>query len=177
MRKTYLYQIEKYKPIEAWVCNLIITWNYNFPDKIVRLPCKLSDEIATKCGLKFIQENEPNNKETPYPYNLLNDVWENYDSFLATLSDDEITKLDKVMQEFGTRDYSILIWHYKNNASISEIAKRYNLSPSRIRQIIEVCCRTLRHPSRVKQYWNEYNDWYLTRHHNYMKCINIEGEN
>lgn len=50
----------------------------------------------------------------------------------------------------GEREASILIRRYSDGLTLAEIGKEYNISATRVKQIIQKALRKLKHPSRLR---------------------------
>ena len=113
-----------------------------------------------------------NRSSAPYPQNLVNDLFTRWDQPVdCILSKEEQNKLDLILQEFGVKDRAIVILYYKDNLSMSEIAKQFDISISRVRQLLAKSIRRLKHPANFKRFWDGYVEW----SHNSLKrveCLN-----
>lgn len=95
--------------------------------------------------------------EYDYPYNLLVDVFGgwgediNDDSFIANqeLTLDQKDGLDFALDTLTEREKHCVILKYRENKTLEEIGKEYNVTRERIRQVIAKATRKLRHPSRA----------------------------
>ena len=127
--------------------------------------------------------------DAPYPYSLLNDVFNTSVSevcdhkmyvyklskFPGVLSDDEILRLNTVLQDFGAKDRAIVIFYYKDKMSMRKIGEQFGLTAGRIQQIIKMVLRKLRHPWNLKRYWDDYSKWSCDEI-GYLKNANMELE-
>ena len=113
-----------------------------------------------------------NRSSAPYPQNLVNDIFPMCDQPVdCILNEDEQNRLDLVLQEFGVKDRTIVLLYYKDNLSMREIAKQFDISVSRIRQILEKSIRRLRHPDNLKRFWDDYRKW-VKQSLKKVNCIN-----
>ena len=95
-----------------------------------------------------------------YPQNLVNDLFTQRDQPVdCILSKEEQNKLDLVLQELGVKDRAIVILYYKDSLSMGEIAKQFDISVTRVRQLLEKNIRRLRHPANLKRFWDGYGKW------------------
>lgn len=113
-----------------------------------------------------------NRSSAPYPQNLVNDLFTQWDQPVeCILNKEEQNKLDLILQEFGAKDRTIVMLYYKDNLSMLEIAKQFDISISRVRQLLAKSIRRLRHPTNFKRFWDGYSEW----NHNSLKrveCLN-----
>ena len=113
-----------------------------------------------------------NRLSAPYPQNLVNDLFTQWDQPVdCILSKEEQNKLDLVLQESGVKDRAIVILYYKDNLSMNKIAKQFDISVSRVSQLLAKNIRRLRHPANFKRFWDGYSEW----NHNSLKrvkCLN-----
>lgn len=87
-------------------------------------------------------------KYTEYPQNIL--LW----IFPATTEFKDLDTFDNLLEKikidfsiFKERDIEILKLYYKEKMTYNEIGKKYNITGSRVRQIIAKTIRKLDHPS------------------------------
>ena len=113
-----------------------------------------------------------NRTKYSYPDNLLNDIFQGYKNILYPqfstkswseegrhLTDEEMKGLNKQLDSLPLKERTILLFFYKEGKSMAQISKEYNLSVSRIRQILAKSLRMLQHPSRAKYIRNDYWEW------------------
>lgn len=86
-------------------------------------------------------------KNLPWPYNLLNDVF-GYD--FEEIDNDQMRGLEYAIGTLTERERNSLLESYSNGATIEQIAAIYNVTRSRIQQIMQKGIRKLRHPSRAR---------------------------
>ena len=77
----------------------------------------------------------------PYPENLFCTILET-DHY--AINDDFIMGLNHVLNQLPQRSQQILTLRYKERLTLSKIAHKYSITNSRIRDIIEHACKTLR---------------------------------
>lgn len=92
--------------------------------------------------------NFPVGYETPWPYNLLDDIFQEPTDHVLT--EDEENGLLGAIRTLAERERKCLAYYYEDELSLREIAKIFNVTPERIRQIIRKAIRRLRHPSRLR---------------------------
>ncbi|MDD3206782.1 MAG: sigma-70 family RNA polymerase sigma factor [Lachnospiraceae bacterium] len=83
-------------------------------------------------------------KRTDYPLNLLRDI-----PVEQILSDDQMKGLEYVLGQLTEREQTVLEYRYIKGMSYSEIGAAFELTGSRIQQIINRALRKLRHPART----------------------------
>lgn len=83
-------------------------------------------------------------KRADYPLNLLRDI-----PVGQILSDDQMKGLEYVLGQLTEREQMVLEYRYVKGMSYSEIGVAFELTGSRIQQIINRALRKLRHPARM----------------------------
>lgn len=90
----------------------------------------------------------PKGAETPYPYNLLDEVirgrWE------SVLNTDQEAGLEHALSTLTEREQQAIAEYFGNGGTLESTAKLFNLTRERVRQIIAKAVRKLRHPMRFK---------------------------
>lgn len=90
----------------------------------------------------------PKGAETPYPYNLLDEVirgrWE------SVLSTDQEAGLEHALYTLTEREQQAIEEYFGNGGTLESTAKLWNVTKERARQIIAKAVRKLRHPMRFK---------------------------
>lgn len=98
--------------------------------------------------LKGRELHIPKGAETPYPYNLLDEVirgrWE------SVLNTDQEVGLEHVLSTLTEREQQAIAEYFGNGGTLESTAKLFNLTRERVRQIIAKAVRKLRHPMRFK---------------------------
>lgn len=83
-------------------------------------------------------------KRADYPLNLLRDI-----PVGQILSDDQMKGLEHVLGQLTEREQLVLEYRYVKGMSYSEIGAAFELTGSRIQQIVNRALRKLRHPART----------------------------
>ncbi|XCP85853.1 sigma-70 family RNA polymerase sigma factor [Roseburia hominis] len=83
-------------------------------------------------------------KRADYPLNLLRDI-----PVGQILSDDQLKGLEYVLGQLTEREQMVLEYRYVKGMNYSEIGAAFELTGSRIQQIIKRALRKLRHPART----------------------------
>lgn len=90
----------------------------------------------------------PEGAETPYPYNLLDEVirgrWE------SVLNTDQEAGLEHALSTLTEREQQAIAEYFGNGGTLKSTAKLWNVTKERARQIIAKAVRKLRHPMRFK---------------------------
>ena len=90
----------------------------------------------------------PKGAETPYPYNLLDEVirgrWE------STLNSDQEAGLEHALSTLTEREQQAIAEYFGNGGTLESTAKLWNVTKERARQIVAKAVRKLRHPMRFK---------------------------
>lgn len=98
--------------------------------------------------LKGRELHIPKGAETPYPYNLLDEVirgrWE------PVLNADQEAGLEHVLSTLTEREQQAIAEYFGNGGTLESTAKLWNVTKERARQIIAKAVRKLRHPMRFK---------------------------
>lgn len=101
-----------------------------------------------KCTLKLVETwKKPNGYESPYPYNLLDDIFGA--PFDHMLSEDEENGLNCCIRTLSEREQIVIGLRYEKEMTLDEAGKELNLAGERVRQIQAKALRKLRHPSIV----------------------------
>lgn len=97
---------------------------------------------------KGIELHIPKGAETPYPYNLLDEVirgrWE------SALNADQEAGLEHALSTLTEREQQAIAEYFGNGGTLESTAKLWNVTKERARQIIAKAVRKLRHPMRFK---------------------------
>lgn len=97
---------------------------------------------------KGIELHIPKGAETPYPYNLLDEVirgrWE------SVLNTDQEAGLEYALSTLTEREQRAIAEYFGNGGTLESTAKLFNVTRERVRQIIAKAVRKLRHPMRFK---------------------------
>ena len=89
---------------------------------------------------------KPKGYEAPYPYNLLDDIFE--EPFDHVITEDEMAGLNNVLQSLSERERDIIRYRYHDELTLRDTGKIFGLTVERIRQIEAKALRKLRHPVR-----------------------------
>ena len=90
-------------------------------------------------------------RKLPYPQNLIYDILVNTPdekSVQDMLGYDHIRGLDVALAMLSDQEETMLLLRYKHLYSLEAVGKHYRVTHERVRQIIHVALRKLRHPSR-----------------------------
>jgi RNA polymerase sigma factor (sigma-70 family) len=90
----------------------------------------------------------PKGAETPYPYNLLDEVIR--DRWESVLNADQEAGLEHVLSTLTEREQQAIAEYFWNGGTLESTAKLWNVTKERARQIIAKAVRKLRHPMRLK---------------------------
>lgn len=92
------------------------------------------------------KDREEMKKIIPYPYNALQIVMseEEIDN-LSLDTIDNITELVERSENVKPRECDIFLSHFRDNLTLTEIGKDYNVSRERIRQICFIVCKKLKY--------------------------------
>ena len=119
-------------------------------------PTKIQEIGAALSKYNFcLQSEEPviskirTFRETPFPQSLLLDL-DLLQSADELVSIDIINGVDKAMSFLDERSKEMLFMRYKEHQSFGEIGTAYEISGTRVQQIIIKSLRFLRHPERYK---------------------------
>lgn len=85
--------------------------------------------------------------EAPWPYNLINDIYE--EDVRSILTEDQEAGLMHAIETLHPKERDIVFLHYREEKPMTEIARSYNLTNERIRQIIKKAIFKLRSPGRI----------------------------
>lgn len=83
-----------------------------------------------------------------WPYNLLDDVFQEPVSFVMT--DDRINGLYDALDMLSDREKEWTILSYRDGMANTEIARMYDRSSNRVMQVLHTAVRKLRHPARKR---------------------------
>ena len=83
-----------------------------------------------------------------WPYNLLDDVFQEPVSFVMT--DDRIDGLYNALDMLTDREKEWTILSYRDGMANTEIARMYDRSSNRVMQVLHTAVRKLRHPARKR---------------------------
>lgn len=89
-------------------------------------------------------------KKYPYPYNLMVALTENESDGMNVLDDDRIAGLEYALSTLTERQRTVCKMRFEDEMTYEQIAKRFEVTRERIRQILAKTIRELRHPSRFK---------------------------
>ena len=94
--------------------------------------------------------------EFPYPENLFRTIEEgrSHIFFPETITADMKTGLFYAMCHLSEREHDMLLMRFQHNKTLECIAKKYEISPNRIQQIIHKAIRQLAGPALRKMYEN-----------------------
>lgn len=85
--------------------------------------------------------------EAPWPYNLLDDIYE--ENVRSALTEDQEAGLMHAIETLHPKEKEMIFLHYREEKPLTEIARSYNLTNERIRQIIKKAIFKLRSPGRI----------------------------
>ena len=93
--------------------------------------------------------------ESPWPYNLYEDVVG--DTAQSLLREDQIAGMERAVSSLTDREQESVYAYFRDGLSYEKIAKRWNVTTERARQICAKAERKLRHPARKNLFVNGYN--------------------
>ncbi len=105
---------------------------------------------------RFIPEPLMRGVETPYPYNLLDDVIDSRptsskeERWETPLSADQQDGFNLALSTLTVRERDMLRMYYEEGKTLNECGQELHLTRERIRQIVAKAVRKLRHPHRLK---------------------------
>lgn len=101
------------------------------------------------CTLKHVEQwKKPNNYESPYPYNLLDDIFGK--TFDHVLSEDETNGLNYCLRTLlSEREQTVIGLRYEKEMTLQQTGKELNVTQERIRQIQANALRKLKNPIRL----------------------------
>ena len=100
------------------------------------------------CIRKGRELHIPKGAETPWPYNLLDEVI--CDRWESVLNTDQEAGLEHALSTLTEREQQAIAEYFGNGGTLESTAKLWNVTKERARQIIEKAVRKLRHPMRFK---------------------------
>lgn len=103
--------------------------------------------------------------KAPWPYNLIDDIYDEHTR--NVLTEDQEAGLMYVLKRLSVREQDTLLKYYKDDKSMHWIAKDYNVTPERIRQIILKALRKLRSPNYliyIEEGLQRQNDYLKEKH-------------
>ena len=103
-------------------------------------------EYETLLLRRHSREIIPDGYEGPYPYNLLDDIFQ--EPFDHIITEDEESGLNFALQTLTEREKDVIKELYFEGKTLGDIGIRHNVTRERIRQIASKALRALRHPSR-----------------------------
>ena len=110
-----------------------------------------------------------------YPLNLLRDI-----PVGQILSNDQMKGLEYVLGQLTEREQIVLEYRYVKGMSYLEIGAAFELTGSRIQQIINRALRKLRHPARtayIRERKTIFNQSFVTIQHPVrMQCFLVKTE-
>lgn len=105
-----------------------------------------------RCSYEKSLESSPRKIPAGYisiwPYNLLDDVFQEPVSFVMT--DDRIDGLYNALDMLSDREKEWTILSYRDGKANTEIAEMYDRSSNRVMQVLHKAVRKLRHPARKR---------------------------
>lgn len=96
-----------------------------------------------------------NNKNYPWPYNLMAEVFEERQD-TQWLDVDQLDGLRYALSTLTEREENCIRLYYESGKNLEEVGNIYNVTRERIRQVIAKGVRKLRHPSRANYIRNGY---------------------
>lgn len=100
------------------------------------------------CTLKHVEQwKKPDNYESPYPYNLLDDIF--CKTFDHVLSEDEENGLNYCIRTLSEREQTVIGLRYEKEMTLQQTGKELNVTSERIRQIQAKALRKLKNPIRT----------------------------
>lgn len=99
-------------------------------------------------SLESIPRKIPAGYISIWPYNLLDDVFQEPVSFIMT--DDRIDGLYNALDMLSDREKEWTILSYRDGMANTEIARMYDRSSNRVMQVLHTAVRKLRHPARIR---------------------------
>lgn len=84
----------------------------------------------------------PDGHEAPWPYNLINDIFEEEVRWIAT--DDQLDGLNYVIRLLSKKEAETIYDIYKESKTLNEIAGKFKVTKERVRQIYAKALRKLR---------------------------------
>ena len=99
-------------------------------------------------SLESIPRKIPEGYISIWPYNLLDDVFQEPVSFIMT--DDRIDGLYDALDMLTDREKEWTILSYRDGMANTEIARMYDRSSNRVMQVLHTAVRKLRHPARIR---------------------------
>ena len=99
-------------------------------------------------SLESIPRKIPAGYISIWPYNLLDDVFQEPVSFVMT--DDRIDGLYDALDMLTDREKEWTILSYRDGMANTEIARMYDRSSNRVMQVLHTAVRKLRHPARKR---------------------------
>lgn len=100
------------------------------------------------CTLRRVEQwKKPDNYESPYPYNLLDDIFGK--TFDHVLSEDEANGLNYCLRTLSEREQTIIGLRYEKEMTLQQTGKELNVTQERIRQIQAKALRKLKNPIRL----------------------------
>lgn len=100
------------------------------------------------CTLKHVEQwKKPDNYESPYPYNLLDDIFGK--TFDHVLSEDETNGLNYCLRTLSEREQTVIGLRYEKEMTLQQTGKELNVTQERIRQIQAKALRKLKNPIRT----------------------------
>lgn len=85
--------------------------------------------------------------EAPWPYNLINDIYE--EDVHSILTEDQEAGLMHAIETLNPKEKEMIFLYYREEKSLTEIARSYKLTKVRIHQIIKKAIFKLRSPGRI----------------------------
>jgi len=91
--------------------------------------------------------DESTTYEAPWPYNLLDEIYMPYDKVPPEDIED---RLLKAIDTLLPRERDVVLEYFKEDKTMDEVGRDFNVTRERVRQITKKAVRKLRHPSVVK---------------------------
>lgn len=107
-------------------------------------------KYSYECYLSDKERNDQLGKwyRPVYPYNLLSVLIE--EDWKKPLTEDQEAGLEKVLGELTERERTCLVYYYRDELTLDNIAYIYSVTKERIRQIVAKALRKLRNPKRFR---------------------------
>lgn len=100
-------------------------------------------------AVKHAREHFGKGVETPYPYNLLDEIMQ--ERWEDVLTADQEAGLQQGLDSLTEREQLALEEYFGNSGTLETTGKLFNVGRERARQIIAKAIRKLRHPMRLKK--------------------------
>lgn len=117
----------------------------------------MNSDVAEKQGNKVSYKRKKDDiRKLPYPQNLFETISEgrSHISFPETITADMETGLFYAMCHLTDREHEMILMRFQHGKTLEYIAKKYEISPNRVQQIIHKAIRRLAGPALRKMYQN-----------------------